>query len=321
MKKTIFLLAALSLVIGANAQTASTKVTKPVTNTTTSSKLELDKASIKQMCGIYKVTFDFVETFATDTAYKYHPRYKEWGIEYVFVAEETPTKIVLQHLLIANDTMIIKHWTQEWTYENTDIYTYYRDYEWVKQPVTAEKAKGTWTQKVFQVDDSPRYESIGTWVHVDGKHYWEGVNDAPLPRREFTKRSDYNVLKRYSRIEIKENGWVLLQDNEKIVRKNGIDKTLCWEKGIERFWTGNYDAMPAIKWWNKQEKYWADVRKAWANVYAKHSTLKLANVVNSKRLFDALFDLGNEKCQNANYQAGSAQTEINQIIESFIVKG
>ena len=57
-------------------------------------------------------------------------------------------------------------------------------------------AKGTWTQKVFQVDDSPRYEGYATWVHVDGRHYWDSQTDGPLPRREYSKRSDYNVSKK-----------------------------------------------------------------------------------------------------------------------------
>ncbi len=74
------------------AQPVNLKV-KPVVVSTPASNLELDKNFIKKMCGIYKVTFDFAETFATDSAYKYYPRYKEWGIEYVFVAEKKPTKI------------------------------------------------------------------------------------------------------------------------------------------------------------------------------------------------------------------------------------
>jgi hypothetical protein len=37
--------------------------------TTINSKLEQDKAAIKSMVGIYKVTFDFAETFSPDTNY------------------------------------------------------------------------------------------------------------------------------------------------------------------------------------------------------------------------------------------------------------
>lgn len=316
--KQLITIAAFILSVGLCAQTKG--VSKPATKEVAAinnSKTDQDKAAIKSMSGIYKVSFNFAETFATDSNYKYYPRYKEWGIEYVFVAEETPNKIVLQHLLIINDTIIIKHWRQDWVYENKEVYKYYKDNEWIREVLSAEQVKGTWTQKVYQVDDSPRYESYGTWVHVDGKHYWEGTNDAPLPRREFTKRDDYNVMRRHSRIEILSDGWMLEQDNEKIVRNNGIDKTICWEKGMERFTKGNYNAIPAQKWWEAQKKYWADVRKTWDEVYTKNPDLKLLPKVNDKRLYEDLFELG-DKVSMPKYTEGSAIPEIRKIIVAFV---
>ncbi len=198
--KLKLVIASLVISAGLNAQAKPVQKTKEAApaQSSSNSKKEQDRTAIKSMAGIYKVSFDFAETFSPDTGYKYHKRYSEWGIEYVSIVEETENKIALQHLLIVNDTMIIKHWRQDWTFENKDVYQYYKDNEWIKKTLTADQAHGTWTQKVFQVDDSPRYESYGTWVHVDGKHFWEGVNDSPLPRREFTKRSDYNVIKRHS---------------------------------------------------------------------------------------------------------------------------
>lgn len=315
--KNVILLA--SVFIGLNSFAQTKPIVKPKeVQVVTNSKKELDKASIKSMVGIYKVSFDFAETFAPDTAYKYHKRYSEWGIEYVFVAEESENKITLQHLLIVNDSMIIKHWRQDWLFENKEVYKYYKDNEWIKETLTAEQAQGTWTQKVYQVDDSPRYESYGTWVHVDGKHYWEGVNDSPLPRREHTKRSDYNVIRRHSRMEILNDGWVLNQDNEKIVRNNGIDKLLCWEKGIEKFTKGNYDSTPATKWWNKQVNYWADVRKVWDEVYTSKTDLKLDKKVANKMLFEALFELGDNHCKQSSYVQGTAVSDIRKIITAYV---
>lgn len=316
--KQLITIAAFALSVGLCAQTkvASKPATKEVA-VINNSKTDQDKAVIKSLSGIYKVSFNFAETFATDSNYKYYPRYKEWGIEYVFVAEETPNKIVLQHLLIINDTIIVKHWRQDWVYENKEVYKYYKDNEWIREVLSAEQVKGTWTQKVYQVDDSPRYESYGTWVHVDGKHYWEGTNDAPLPRREFTKRDDYNVMRRHSRMEILSDGWMLEQDNEKIVRNNGIDKTICWEKGMERFTKGNYNAIPAQKWWEAQKKYWADVRKTWDEVYTKNPDLKLMPKVNDKRLYEDLFELG-DKVSMPKYAEGSAIPEIRKIIVAFV---
>jgi len=316
--KTLITGAALVLGMTMFAQTTNKPKPAALPAVATNAKFELDRATIKNMCGVYKVSFDFAETFSPDTGYKYKPRYKEWGIEYVFLADESANRISLQHLLIVNDTIIVKHWRQDWVYENTRIYKYYKDNEWISETLTAEQAKGTWTQKVYQVDDSPRYESYGTWVHVDGKHFWEGLNDAPLPRRELLKRSDYNVMRRHSRMEVfNDNSWALIQDNEKILRKDGVDKLLVWEKGVEKFTKGSFDAMPAIKYWEKQKQYWADVRKAWDEVYATTPNLKLASRVDEKRLYDFLFDLGDKMCKT-EYQQGAASSEIKKVIVSFI---
>lgn len=312
MKKTGIIFSILLLAFTTFAQqktSAGSDITK---------KIQQDKEAIKSMAGCYKVSFDFAETFSPDTAYKKHHSHHSWGIEYVFVIEETDTKISLQHLLIANDTMIIKHWRQDWLYENTELLSFYKDSEWRKIKLTPEQAKGTWTQKVFQVDDSPRYESYGTWIHVDGRHFWQSVCDAPLPRREFTTRSDYNVLKRHNHYEILKDGWVYEQDNEKILRENGVDKLICWEKGIEKFSTGNYNCQPAIDWWNANQKYWADVRKVWDEIYAKNDSLKLQIKIDDKLLFMELFELGDKYKNSKNYNSTEVIAAIKQIINNHI---
>lgn len=279
-------------------------------------KKEQDIAAIKAMEGCYKVEFNFAETFSPDTAYEYHDRYYSWGIEYVFVIEDSEDLISLQHLLIINDSTIIKHWRQDWVYEETELLAYDRDKTWKKTTYTPEKAEGTWTQKVFQVDDSPRYEAMGTWVHVDGKHYWEGTGDAPLPRREFSKRSDYNVMRRHSRMQLSENGWFLEQDNEKILRTDEGDKLICHEKGMETFTTGDYDCAPAVKWWDENQNYWSEVRIAWNEVFSENPQLKLAKKVDDKMLWQRLFELGDEAAQGNS--KSDLKNKVKGIIEQYI---
>ncbi len=257
------------------------------------SKLEQDKDAIRQLEGCFKVTFAFSETFSPDTAYQYHDKKFEWAIEYVKLIEETDKKMVFQHFLIVNDTMIIKHWRQDWVYENQDLLVYERDGNWKNITISKDLAKGTWTQKVFQVDDSPRYEGYGTWVHVDGRHFWEGQADAPLPRREHSKRSDYNVMDRMSHMEIFEDGWVLEQDNNKILRTDAGDKLLCAEKGIERFYTGDYNCDAAIKWWNENEDFWKIVREVWTDKL-KSGKVHVQVKLNNQLLFMRLFELGDQ---------------------------
>jgi len=289
-------------------------------NAAPSSKFEQDKAAIKSMAGCYKVTFDFAETFAPDSNYKYHERKTEWGIEYVILIEETDKKISFQHLLLVGGGMIVKHWRQDWVYEETNLLVYDRDNIWKKKTIDAKTAKGTWTQKVYQVDDSPRYEGFGTWNHVDGRHFWESNADAPLPRREYTKRDDYNVLVRHSNMEITSFGWMLEQDNNKTIRSDKGDQLLCGEKGFEKFFKGDYDCKEGEDWWKKHQSYWKDVRTVWADIYAKVNVLNLKKTVDGKTLYEQLFELDDKYAELASYDHKAAQGETRKVIESFMTK-
>lgn len=166
-----------------------------------------DVQSIKAMTGCYQVTFNFAETFSPNKEYEKKKNYKSGGLEWVTVADETPGKIALQHILIVNPKgegkdAIVKHWRQDWLYENTDLYVFDKENKWKYKKLNPNEVKGQWTQIVYQVDDAPRYSGSGSWVHIDGKNYWESNADAPLPRREYTTRNDYNVLNRNNRHEI-----------------------------------------------------------------------------------------------------------------------
>ena len=281
----------------------------------TPAKKEQDRKAIMAMEGCYKVTFDFAETFAPDTAYDYHERYNSWGIEYVLVLTNQPDLIQLQHLLIINDSTIIKHWRQDWVYEETSLLSYQGDRNYKTIKYNPEEVKGTWTQKVYQVDDSPRYESKGTWVHVDGKHYWEGTGYAPLPRREFSKRSDYNIVKRNSRMELAEDGWFLEQDNEKIIRNEQGDKLLCHEKGMEKFTKGDYNCQPAITWWEENKDYWADVREAWTEIFEENPQMKFQKKVDDQMLWQQLFKVGDEV---ASSDSADSKAKVKAIILKYL---
>ena len=275
---------------------------------------------IKSMAGTYKVDFKFTETFAPVKDYKYWDKKFEWANEYVTIVEETPNKISLQHLLIINDSIIIKHWRQDWVYEADQYFVYDKDNTWKKVKVPKDKVKGTWTQKVYQVDDGPRYEGYGTWVHVDGRHYWESVTDAPLPRREHTIRNDYNVLNRTSHIEIYPDGsWVLDQDNKKIARVPSGDSLVCMEKGIEYFTPSKVSAQSAIKYWEKEQLFWKDVRTAWDEISKKFSTISIAKRVDDKLLFEVLFALAEKYSSEKKYDAVNAKLAIKETLSAFVM--
>ena len=280
-------------------------------------KKEQDREAIKKMEGCYKVTFSFSETFSSVKDYVYHDKKFDQGIEYVKIIEETENKIVLQHLLVVSDSMIVKHWRQDWIYENQNLLVYDKDQTWKNIQITTAEAKGTWTQKVFQVDDSPRYEGYGTWIHVDGRHFWESKADAPLPRREHTKRDDYNVMGRFSHIEIFNDGWVLEQDNDKIVRSSEKDEIICAEKGIERFYTGDYNCQPAIDYWNKNQEFWKVVREVWTEKLAS-GTIHLELMKGGNIIYMKFFELAETTANEKKFDAKKVRSAIVSIIDEHI---
>ena len=251
-----------------------------------------DVAAIKNLCGCHEVTFEYAETFPADSNYKPKGYHKTTdAVEYITVAEESASRIVLQHLLIAGED-VIKHWTEDWQYENRTLLAFDKDNRWKKIALPAEQVKGQWTQKVYGVDDEPRYEGSATWVHTDGRHYWEGSSDAPLPRREYTTRSDYNVLYRVNRHEITTTGWVHEQDNRKILRANGQDKVIVQEKGMNTYnRISESKCKEAKEWWERNKAFWALVRKEWEKVYNTNTVVVLQKKVNNEPLYKAMMEL------------------------------
>ena len=278
------------------------------------SKQELDKKAIKGMCGCYEVGFNFAETFVFSEDSTYKPSKVKYAsaLEFAQLVEENDDKVVIQHLLIVggkDNPMIIKHWRQDWIYENQDLYMFSADNKWDYTNFSKDKVKGQWTQKVYQVDDSPRYEGSSSWVHVDGQTYWENTTDEPLPRREYTKRSDYNVTVRTNRHEITKDGWVHDQDNSKVLREDGADVLLAREKGYNTYnRVDDSKCEAAIKWWKENKDYWANVRNAWDEVYSKNKDLELAAKVDGKRLYEVLFFMDTK----------TPYKKIKKIIKSYV---
>jgi len=300
MKKIVSAIFILVLTFSVNAQSKKTK----------------DRNAIKEMCGCFEVTYNFAETFNYNQDSTYRPSATKLskGLEWAGLVTDENNKIAIQHILqVGNPArpMTVKHWRQDWLYQNTAFYMYNSANNWVFEQKDKKNVRKQWTQKVYQVDDSPRYEGSGTWVHVDGKSYWENTTTAPLPRREYTKRSDYNITLRGNRHEITNSGWVHDQDNGKLLREEGKkDVLIANEKGYS-----TYKKVPearcsvAKEWWIANNAKWEIVRNKWDEVYGRNTNLTLKTKVENKPLYKHLFaDNLTEK------------EEMNAIIESFIQK-
>ena len=284
-------------------------------NLTATNKKQLDREAIKAMAGCFEVTFNFIETFnySKESEYKPSKKKREKALEVALLIEDGENKISLQHLLVVGPPSkphIVKHWRQDWLYENTDFYFYDGDNNWKFHQKSFNEVQGQWTQKVFQVDDSPRYEGSATWIHIDGKVFWENTTPAPLPRREHTQRSDYNITLRRNRQEIIANGWIHDQYNDKLIREAGKDDVLlAQEKGYNTYLrVDDSKGKVALEYWDKHASLWQNIRDVWEDIYSRNEDLELAKTKEGKRLYEYLFGM----------DANTPKSDVEAAIHSFL---
>lgn len=306
MKKIIGIITVMALAVSMNAQTSATK-----TNQATG------RETINKLCGCFEVDFKYAETFSPNPDYKHHNREEIGGTaELALPIEISDKKIVIQHLLIVSPTVIVKHWREEWTYENPVIWKYKGDRTWVKETLPTEQVKGKWTQTVWEVADEPRYQGFSQFVNLDGKIIWQNTTDAPLPRREYSVRSDYNILKRTNRMNITDSGYLHEQDNQKVVRKDGKDQLLVEEKGLNTYKRISEKECAAAKvYWEKNSTYWGKVRKIWADYINTHDKVELKTKIEGKLLHEYLL------AQAKDYEAKKiSEADIENKIKAEIAR-
>ncbi len=178
-------------------------------------------------------------------------------------------------------------------YENTDLYVFDKDNKLKYKKLNPEDTKGQWTQIVYHVDDAPRHSGSATWIHKDGRHFWESTADAPLPRREYTTREDYNVLNRTNHHEIFQWGWLHGQDNRKVVRADGAADVVIAEETGKEYYKKVEDGKCAIakNYWNEYAPLWAAVRESWDQRLAQKKDLELTPNVGDTYLYKKIWKL------------------------------
>ena len=259
-----------------------------------------DIESILNLCGCYNVEFNFAETFnfSKDSLYVKSNNKTSIAKELVKLISYNDSIISLQHLLIVGEGIeqsVIKHWRQDWIYENNRFLIYEGGMKWIAKTVNKETVSKQWTQKVFQVDDSPRYEGSGTWVHLADKSYWESEAFAPLPRREYTVRDDYNILYRRNRHEITSSGWIHDQDNDKLIKNNKDLIVLAKEKGFNTYTkTIESDCNLAEQWWDKNNKKWQKIKLIWEKNLSEKNIINLEKSIDGIKLHQMIFNLEND---------------------------
>ncbi len=298
-------------------------------------KYERDRRAILSMAGTYRVTFNFIETIPLRTGYKVDRPYQSWATEYIKVIEDTGSFISLQHILVmyfldengkVEGPSVTKHWRQDWTYQDEEILEYRGNNTWQTVKVPRDQAAGKWSQAVYQVDDTPRYEALAEWVYDGNDVTWTSpVTWRPLPRREFSVRDDYNVLSGVNRITITPTGWAHEQDNLKMVvdgdgKELGNDPYLAKEIGLDRYERlSGFNDSAAREYWERTAPFWADVRQVWEEAIKSNPTLRLKNSYQDKKLYEYLFEYSDRLAEGGVYDRAQGQEYARTIINSFVI--
>jgi hypothetical protein len=294
---------------------------------------ERDRRAILAMAGPYRVSFDFLEVVRFDPALKPDAPYQSWGTEYVFVAEDRPDFIALQHILvmrfrrdgdsggspIVSEPMVVRHWRQEWRYEAESLLAYEGGNTWARRPLPAAERRGAWTQSVLQVDDSPRYAARGRWQHASGASTW--ISDEtwrPLPRREFSVRKDYDVLVGTNRHTITPTGWVQEENNQKMHLAQ--KRYLAREYGVARYERiRDYDFSAGEKYYARSEPFWAEVRAAWRELEQGRGRFTLRAPVDQAQLFVPFFEYADKLVEGAAFDREHARAFVRRTLqESYL---
>lgn len=252
-----------------------------------------DRQSILAMQGDYTVDFAFDETVLLQPGYERQAAMRSGGDETVIVVEDTPSRIVLQHILVdAKSGHVTKHWRQDWTYEAPTRFEFSADQTWSVRTIPADATRGAWTQCVYEVSDAPRYCGTGRWEYTHGVTTWTSdLSWRPLPRREYTKRSDYNALSVVNRHTLTPNGWTHEQFNTKVLRKpDGTQVELAREFGFNDYLkTTEVDFKPARDYWQATAGYWAKVRAHWDRFLSRAPGVHLKTKVDGMAMIIPLF--------------------------------
>jgi hypothetical protein len=266
---------------------------------------EQDRRAILAMAGTYRVTFDFLEVAAFPAQDKPNAPYQSWGTEKIYVDDDDGKSISLVHILemrviqqdgAISEPMVTKHWRQDWRYEPTHVVEYKGRERWQRRKLDTAEAKCAWLQTVYQVDESPRYASIGRWQHSPSFSTWlSGETWRPLPRREWSVREDYQVLVGTNRHTIDAYGWMQEENNLKTVLTDTreIDAArphVAREYGVARYErTRDADFAAADHYYSRTKEFWDQVRDRWNDVFVRRGSVTLRGPVDKLGLFQALF--------------------------------
>jgi hypothetical protein len=266
------------------------------------SGVERDRRAILALAGDYRVTFDFLEIVTFSGRARDRP-YQSWGTERVYLDQDQSTFVSLVHILemhivqadgSVSEPLVTKHWREDWRYEPQQIIEFKGREQWQRRRLSRRESAGQWSQTVAQVDESPRYASLGRWEHNADFSTWISASTwRPLPRRELSVHKDYQVLVGTNRVTLTATGSIQEENNLKMVlAQNGETESsnpfLSREYGVARYERmRDADFAAADQYYQHTRGFWADVHSAWSELY-RHNALIVLNSTGAQDLASKL---------------------------------
>ena len=293
-----------------------------------------DAAAITAMAGDYRAFFDFLEIEVYGEETEPARPYRSWGTERVYLLEHSDTFVQLQHILVmfmvgedgeTQGPFVMKHWRQDWEYEPESILEFTGNRTWERRALDEEERAGQWVQTVYQVDDSPRYALMGEWEHTASYSRWDSTSGwRPLPRREYSVRSDYQALVGTNTITIFPRGWVHSQDNIKTVLTDTgeIDTrapAVARELGVNRYdRILDFDFSAGDAYWEDTQRYWSAVRDGWTARLSESAPVHIGTSCADQPLFMLLFGTAQEIHDGNRYRPRVHDPSIDEALDCVV---
>ncbi len=248
-------------------------------------KSDEENVIIKSQVGCYEVTSTFKEAGKVNDAYGVSSLdHSSKFYELVVLDSEVNDKISLQKIILT--PFGPKKWMrEEWERGPQKTIAYVAPNRWEQNPYFAKKSD--WSLTVRNPDDSYQYQCAAPLTIVGGDFaHWECAANAPLPRREISQRTDYQILARKHFIVFSALGLIDRQSNRKVIYSGPEQqKNLAWEEGFVTYKKTNDQYCQEGKlWWNKQRELWKNVRDVWDLVFTNYYSVVLSDAVEGKTL-------------------------------------
>ena len=140
----------------------------------------------------------------------------------------------------------------------------------------------------------------------------------PLPRREYTRRSDYNALDVVNRHTIVRGGWTHEQFNTKVQRNaDGSQVEIAREFGFNDYIkTTEVNFKPARDYWAATAPFWAQVRQRWDGFLGQPPGVHLKTKLDGMAMIMPLFQQAEEIQGGAALDAGKIDAVFAKYVEA-----